>query len=224
MALQIEFLGHSGFVLTGSKGTLVIDPFLTGNPVATKKPGEIRGEYVAVTHGHGDHVGDTLSIAKANNATVIANWEICEYLAAEGASTDPANPGGKVQTKFGWVALTQAFHSSSFNGQYMGQPCGVVAHFAAENVTVYHLGDTGLFGDLRLIGEIYNPDIACIPVGDRFTMGPELGKMAAEMIRPRVAIPIHWKTFPMLAQDISAFRPSGVEVWAMNAGEVRKFG
>ncbi len=224
MKVEIEFLGHSGFVLTGSQGTLAIDPFLTGNPVAVKKSGEIACDYIALTHGHEDHLGDALALSKSNNASVIAAFEICEHLGAEGAHTEPGNPGGKIITPFGWVAFTQAFHSSSYKGKYMGQPCGVVARFEAENFTFYHLGDTALFSDLKLMGELYMPDVAAIPVGDRFTMGPEHGRMAAEMIKPGIAIPIHWGTFPALAQDISAFKPAGVEVRVMKPGETMQCG
>jgi L-ascorbate metabolism protein UlaG (beta-lactamase superfamily) len=224
MSLTIEYLGHSGFLLTGRDGSLAIDPFLTGNPLATRTHDTIKCGTVAITHGHGDHIGDSLTIARANGATVVANWEICEYFAEQGVTTDPGNPGGRVQTPFGWIAFTQAFHSSSYEGRYMGQPCGLIARFDAEDTTIFHLGDTGLFGDLKLIGEIYRPHIACIPVGDRFTMGPELGSIAAEMIRPRVAIPIHWKTFPMLAQDISAFRPNDIDVWPMAPGDIKSYG
>jgi L-ascorbate metabolism protein UlaG (beta-lactamase superfamily) len=224
MKVEIEFLGHSGFLLRGKEGTLAIDPFLTGNPVAVKKHGEVACDYIALTHGHEDHMGDALDISKSNNAKVIASYEICEYLETEGAHTDPGNTGGKIATSFGWVAFTQAFHSSSYKGRYMGQPCGVVARFEHENFTFYHLGDTALFSDLHLLGELYMPDVAAIPVGDRFTMGPEQGRMAAEMVRPGIAIPIHWGTFPVLAQDISAFKPAGVEVRVMRPGETIQCG
>jgi L-ascorbate metabolism protein UlaG (beta-lactamase superfamily) len=170
-----------------------------------------------LTHGHADHFGDTVAIAKANNATVYAANEICEYLGEQGLTCEPGNPGGKINGPFGWVAFTQAFHSSSYNGQYMGMPCGVVVHIGGK--TVYHLGDTALFGDMKLLGEIYKPDIALIPVGDRFTMGPELGTMAAEMIKPKVAVPIHYGTWPLLAPDASGFEPKGVDVKVMAAGE-----
>lgn len=223
MAVVITFLGHSGFLFSDGSNAIVIDPFLTGNPVAMHAPGDIRCQAIVLTHGHSDHFGDTVQIAQANNATVIAAFEITEYAASQGVKqVEPANPGGKVQTDFGWVAFTQAFHSSSYNGQYMGMPCGVVVYIGGT--TVYHCGDTALFSDMKLIGEIYQPNIACIPVGDRFTMGPDLGARAAELIQPNIAIPIHYGTWPLLAQDISTFQPTGVEVKVMKPGETWSYG
>lgn len=223
MAMSIEFLGHSGFVLGDGTTALAIDPFLTGNPVAVRKPFDLKVGHVAITHGHADHLGDALTIAQANGAAVYAAFEICEYLGGQGIErTEPMNPGGKVETDFGFVALTQAFHSSSYEGKYMGMPCGVVVRLGG--VTLYHLGDTGLFGDLALLGEIYKPDVVCVPVGDRFTMGPELGARAAELVGAPVAIPIHWGTWPMLAQEIGGFAPKGVEVRVMKPGETIEIG
>jgi L-ascorbate metabolism protein UlaG (beta-lactamase superfamily) len=223
MPITMTFLGHSGFLIEGGGHSVAIDPFLTGNPVAKHKPEQIKCGHVVLTHGHADHVGDTVAIAKANGATLYAAYEICEYLGNKGVSKcEPGNPGGKIAAPFGWVAFTQAFHSSSYEGQYMGMPCGVVVNIGG--VTVYHCGDTALFSDMKLLGEIYRPDIACIPVGDRFTMGPELGARAAELIRPKVAVPIHYKTWPLLAQDVSGFRPSGVEVKELEPGESWEFG
>ncbi|MHC5024240.1 MAG: metal-dependent hydrolase, partial [Planctomycetota bacterium] len=156
-------------------------------------------------------------------ATIIAAFEICNYPGDKGiAKTDPANPGGKVDTEFGSVALTQAFHSSSYEGRYMGMPCGLV--ISMGGVTVYHCGDTGLFSDMKLIGEIYEPDIAMIPIGDRFTMGPALATKAAEFIGAPVAIPIHYNTWPPIAQDPNEFKPAGVEVKVMQPGEVHTCG
>ena len=217
MGITLTFFGHAGFLLEDGNHAVAIDPFLTGNPVATMVPEDIKCQAIVLTHGHADHFGDTVTIAKANNATVYGAFEICEYLSEQGLTCEPGNPGGKINGPFGWVAFTQAFHSSSYNGQYMGMPCGAVVHLGGK--TVYHLGDTGLFGDMKLIGEIYKPDLALIPVGDRFTMGAELATMAAEMIRPKVAIPMHYATWPLLAPDATGFEPQGIEVKIMTAGE-----
>ena len=218
MTLTLTYLGHAGFAFDDGQTTLLVDPFLTGNPRARHKPGDLRCQFIALTHGHADHVGDTVAIAKRNDATVIAVFELCSFLSQQGvAKTEPGNPGGQIATPFGWVAFTQAFHSSSYEGRYTGMPCGLVIHMGG--VTVYHCGDTGLFGDMRLIGEVYQPDVACVPIGDRFTMGPALATRAAELIKPRTAIPIHYDTWPPIAQDPAAFKPSGVEVKVLRPGE-----
>jgi len=217
MPVTLTFLGHAGFVLEDGEHSVAIDPFLTGNPVATLKPEEIHCQSIVLTHGHADHLGDTVAIAKTNGATVYAAFEIAEYLGDQGCNTEPGNPGGKIKGDFGWVAFTQAFHSSSYEGRYMGMPCGVVVRLGGK--TVYHCGDTGLFSDMKLIGEIYQPDIALIPIGDRFTMGPELATKAAEWIKPKVAVPIHYKTWPLLVPDTSGFTPAGIEVRVMEPGE-----
>jgi L-ascorbate metabolism protein UlaG (beta-lactamase superfamily) len=222
MGITLTFLGHAAVLVDDGTLGLAIDPFLTGNPAAAIEPDDVRCQYIALTHGHADHFGDTISIAKANGATVFAAFEIAEYLGEEGVNADPGNPGGRITTDFGWIAFTQAFHSSSYDGRYMGMPCGVVVNLGG--VTVYHCGDTALFGDMKLIGEIYRPDIALIPIGDRFTMGPELATKAAEWIQPRIAVPIHYKTWPLLAQDASGFRPKGVEVKVMEPGETLRYG
>ena len=192
MPLKITYLGHSAFLFDSGKHQLAVDPFLTGNPLAVHKPDQIRCTHVALSHGHEDHIGDTVDLAKKNRAKCIACWEICNYLGELGVNPslmEPGNPGGKIATDFGWVAFTQAFHSSSHRGRYMGQPCGLVINIGG--VTVYHAGDTGLFSDMKLIGEIYHPQIAFLPVGDRFTMGPELATRAAELIKPRFVVPMH---------------------------------
>jgi len=218
MSAEITFLGHAGFVFDDGNNAVAVDPFLSGNPAAVAKPEDIRCKYVALTHGHADHFGDTIAIAKANQATVIAAFEITQYLAGKGLEkSEPGNPGGKIKTDFGWVAFTQAFHSSSFDGVYMGMPCGLMINVGG--VTIYHCGDTALFSDMKLLGEIYKPDVACIPIGDRFTMGPELATRAAEWIKPKTAIPVHYNTWPLIEQDPSKFAPKGVEVKVMKAGE-----
>ncbi|MFQ5704698.1 MAG: metal-dependent hydrolase [Gemmatimonadales bacterium] len=222
MAITLTFLGHAGFLVGDGNYTVALDPFLTGNPVATMKPEGVDCSHIVLTHGHADHLGDAVAIATRNDAAVIAAFEITEFLGEQGCRCDPGNPGGKIDTDFGWVAFTQAFHSSSYEGRYMGMPCGVIVHLGGA--TVYHCGDTALFGDMKLIGEIYEPDIALIPIGDRFTMGPELASRAAEWIHPKVAIPMHYKTWPLLVPDASGFVPKGVEVKLMEPGESWQYG
>ena len=218
MALSITFLGHAGFILDDGNDRIAIDPFLTGNPVATMEPSDVRVRYIALTHGHADHIGDTVSIARNNDATVISAFEIANYVADQGvAKTEGGNPGGTIRFPFGSVSFTHAFHSSSYQGRYMGMPCGLVVEIGGT--VFYHAGDTGLFSDMRLIGEIYKPQIAALPIGDRFTMGPELASRAAEMVGARYAIPIHYKTFPPLVQSADAFRPDGVTVRELAPGE-----
>lgn len=218
MPADITFLGHSGFLFSDGEHTLAVDPFLTGNPKAVHTPSEIKCTHIALTHGHADHFGDTIELAKANNAPVFAAFEITEYLGEQGLTNlEPGNPGGKIIAPFGFVAFTQAFHSSSYEGRYMGMPCGLVVNIGG--VTIYHCGDTALFSDMKLIGELYKPDVACIPIGDRFTMGPEQATRAAEMIGAKVAIPIHYNTWPPIEQDPSSFCPRGVEVKVLSAGE-----
>ncbi|HRX85709.1 MAG TPA: metal-dependent hydrolase [Phycisphaerae bacterium] len=223
MALDITYLGHSAMLLSDGKHRLIIDPFLTGNPKAAMKAADVKCDYIALTHGHEDHVGDTVAIAKANNATVVAAFEITTYLGEQGIKKlEPGNPGGRINTPFGWIAFTQAFHSSSYQGRYMGMPCGLVAHLGER--TLYHCGDTTLFGDMKLIGDIYKPDVACIPIGDRFTMGPELATKAAELIGAKVAIPIHYNTWPPIEVDVKRFAPTAITVKALPPGETYHVG
>lgn len=223
MGIKLTFLGHSGFLVSDGSHTVAIDPFLSGNPVASHQADDIACDAICLTHGHADHFGDTLDIAKRNNATIYATYEIAEYCGAQGVNNcEPMNPGGRVDAPFGWVALTQAFHSSSYNGTYMGMPCGVVLHIGG--VTIWHCGDTGLFSDMKLLGEIYQPDIAMIPIGDRFTMGPALATRAAEMIKPKIAIPVHFNTWPPIEQNPADFKPTGVTVKVLQPGDTLQHG
>jgi L-ascorbate metabolism protein UlaG (beta-lactamase superfamily) len=219
MAITIEYLGHSGFLVRGSQHTVAIDPFLTGSPVATRTAEQIECSHIAITHGHSDHFGpDTLTIARKNNATVFGVFEICQHLIAQGHDkVEPCNTGGRVKTEFGFVAYTPAFHSSSLDGQYMGQPCGVVV--SIDGMCIYHAGDTALFSDMQLIGDLYRPTVAILPIGDRYTMGPEHAARAAKMIGPRYAIPCHYNTWPPIAADPAAFAPEGVQVVALAPGQ-----
>jgi L-ascorbate metabolism protein UlaG (beta-lactamase superfamily) len=222
MGISITFLGHAAFLLSDGTHTVAIDPFLTGNPLAAMEPDEVKCQAIVLTHGHGDHLGDTVAIAKANGATVFGAYEIAEYMGEHEIRAEPGNPGGKIAAEFGWVAFTQAFHSSSYEGRYLGMPCGAVVNMGG--VTVYHLGDTGIFSDMKLLGEIYRPDVALIPTGDRFTMGPELATRAAEMIKPKVAVPMHYGTWPLLLPTAAGFEPKGVEVKEMEPGKTWQYG
>lgn len=222
MPIELTYLSHSGFLIRDieSGKAVAVDPYLTGNDLAVHKPEDIQCDYVALTHGHEDHFGpDTIAIAKANDATVIGAYELCAHVSQHMGhdNVDPGNPGGRIQTSFGYVAFTPAFHSSSYQGKYMGQPMGLV--FSIGGVKLYHCGDTALFSDMKLIGQVAQPDIALIPCGDRFTMGTDLATMAAEFIKPKVAVPIHYKTFPVLNQTIEGFAPKGIEVKEMQPGQ-----
>lgn len=223
MSLRFTYLGHSGFVITGKNTAIAIDPFLTGNPLAKHKPEDIRVSAILLTHGHDDHVGDAPAIAQNNDATVFAPFELAEHLRDKKGvkKIEDGNPGGRINADFGWVAFTQAFHSSSYSGTFTGNPCGIVVHF--EGVTIYHTGDTCLFSDMKLIGELYKPQVAMFPIGDRYTMGPQHASLAAEMVRPKVAIPIHYNTFPVIQQDPANFKPSGVTVQIMKPGDTWEY-
>lgn len=218
MKTKLTFLGHAAFLIECGDDVIAIDPFLTGNPSASCSADDITPTRIALTHGHEDHIGDTVEIAKRTGAVVHAAFELCGHLESEGVENlEPSNPGGKVETPFGFIAFTQAFHSSSYNGKYMGQPAGVVVRLGGH--TIYHAGDTALFSDMSLIGQLYNPDVAILPAGDRFTMGPAHAAMAAEMIKPRIAIPCHYGTWPLLVDDVSAFKPADVDVRVLSPGE-----
>ena len=221
MGLEITFLGHSGFRLSDGTHALVIDPFLSGNPLAAMSAGQIECDYIALSHGHADHLGDTVEIARRTNATVIAVFEICNFLGERGVTrVEPGNHGGRIQTDFGWVAFTQAYHSSSYEGRYMGMPAGLVISMGGH--TFYHAGDTDLFSDMQLIGETYRPDITAVPIGDRFTMGPQLAARACELIGAATAIPIHYRTFDLLLQDASGFKPETTRVLELDPGDTHR--
>ena len=215
----ITYLGHSAFLIEGPRRRVIVDPFLTGNPCASMSAAEVSCTHVALTHGHEDHVGDTIAIAKANDATIVAAFEICNWAAEQGhGQVSPGNPGGRVPLGGDdWIAFTQAFHSSSYEGRYMGMPCGLVLHIGGR--TIYHAGDTDLFGDMVLIGQVYAPDVAMLPIGDRFTMGPELASTAADLIGAPVVVPMHYNTWPPIEVDVRDFKPSTARVCVLAAGE-----
>ncbi|NDJ76196.1 MAG: metal-dependent hydrolase [Chloroflexi bacterium] len=203
MTIQVTWLSHSGFQVQIGDHKLLIDPFLTGNPLATASPDTIEADFILLSHGHGDHVGDTPAIAKRTGATVVANNEVAGWLqATQGVeNVHTLNPGGGVALPFGWVELTIAHHSSSLpDGSYGGQPNGILI-LTTEGKNIYHAGDTAVFLDMQLIGE-RNIDLAMLPIGDYFTMGIDGSLKAIEFVKPKAVIPMHYNTFDPIAQDV----------------------
>lgn len=222
--MRITYHGHSCFVIETAQARLILDPFLNDNPLAKIKAADVKCDYVLVSHGHEDHSGDALEIAKHCGATIIANYEIAEYFAAKGAKTHGMNPGGAHQFPFGRVKLTLAHHTSSVEAGlkpvYLGVPCGLLIQ--ADNKVVYHAGDTALFLDMQLIGRA-GIDVAMLPIGDNFTMGPDDALVAMDFLKPKIAIPIHFNTWPIIAQDADALAAQaaqhGKTVRVMKSGE-----
>ena len=202
MGINITWLGHSAFALNIDGHPVLIDPFLTGNPLGAANPDEVDAEIIFLSHAHGDHLGDTVSIAKRTGALVVANAEIAGWMSKQGVeNTHGQNPGGGWDHGFVHCKFTVAHHSSSFpDGTYGGNPCGFV--LTASGKRLYFAGDTALFSDMRLIGDMVI-DLAFLPIGDNYTMGPEDSLSAINYIRPRYVIPMHYKTWPLIDQDAS---------------------
>ncbi len=202
--LTLTYLSHSAFLLNDGTSSVIIDPFLTGNPNAPMRADEVKADFVVLTHAHGDHLGDGIEIARRNGATLIAVNELANYAASKGANAHNMHIGGSWNFPFGRLKFTIAHHgSASPDGTYMGNPAGVVVHMGGK--TLYHTGDTGLFLDMKLIGERDSIDVMMCPIGDNFTMGIEDAALAVEFVRPRLAIPIHYNTFPVIAADPGLF-------------------
>lgn len=205
MSTIITWYGHAtlGIVTNGFK--LIIDPFFNGNPAASAKPEQIQADYLLITHGHGDHVGDGVSIAKRNNAEVISNFEIANWFSNQGVKrTHGQHIGGGFHYPFGYLKLTLALHGSQLpDGSNGGNPAGFLLT-TKDNQKIYLAGDTGLFGDMRLIGE-EGIDLAVLPIGDNFTMGPDDALRAVKFLQPKHVIPIHYNTFDLIAQDANAW-------------------
>lgn len=199
--MKLRFLGHACFLLEEKSTVLLFDPYLKNNPVAAEKPENVKADYILVSHAHGDHLGDAVEIAKRNGATIISTAEVAGKCAAEGAKTHAMHIGGKHSFDFGMVRVTPAFHGSGVEG---GHACGFIVDFFGQKV--YFAGDTGLFGDMELLGRLEDIDVALLPIGDNYTMGAGDAALAAKMLKAKTVIPMHYNTWPLIAADPNVFK------------------
>ena len=223
MAIQVTWYSHACFLFDTGDSKLLVDPFFSGNPLAPIAADAVAADYILVSHGHGDHVGDTVSIAKRTGATVISNFEIQNWLVAQGVEkAHPQHIGGGFDYPWGRVKLTHALHGSALpDGSYGGNPCGFL--FYIKGRKIYHACDTGLFYDMKLIGE-EGIDLAILPIGDNFTMGPDDALRAVKLIGPSQVVPIHYNTFDIIKQDPDAWAKrvqdeTGARVTVMRPGD-----
>jgi L-ascorbate metabolism protein UlaG (beta-lactamase superfamily) len=208
--MRLTYFGHSAFRLELAGQRIVFDPWLRPNPHGAIDPAAVPCEYVLCTHAHDDHLGDALELARLHGATIVAPYELAEYLAAQGARTIDLMPGGGVNLSWGRVEMTPAIHSSSLEfGDGKTQAIGVASGYVvrAENRSLYHAGDTALFSDMRLIGR-FGLDVALVPIGDFYTMGPADAVEALNYLRPKLAVPMHYNSNDRIRVDPRAFAAS----------------
>lgn len=224
---KLTYIGHSAVEIQSGDLSILIDPFISENPAAVQSPGDFQPDAILLTHGHFDHVGDAVSLAQESEATIVATFELASYCESQGApNTVGMNTGGVTSFEFGTVMLTPAFHSSSLEGRYMGQACGLVLT-TRDGHKIYHAGDTALFGDMKLIGK-QGLDWALVPIGSHFTMDPEAATQALELLEPQWVLPIHYNTFPPIEQDAQAFKRAvegrtSARVVTLKPGESHEF-
>lgn len=230
--VSIQWLGHSAFRIVSPNGNVIyIDPFIRNNPMTPEPSKKVESaDFIMLTHGHEDHVGDTLEIAAATGAKVIAQVELSNLLKKHGLHASQAiefNKGGTISLDDFSVTLVSANHSSSFKGEYAGEAGGLVLRFD-DDFTFYHMGDTNIFADLEFYGEMYAPDVIAIPIGDHYTMGPYEAALCCGLIDADVAIPMHYGTFPVLTGDPEVFREETeshceTRVVILKPGEIYRF-
>ncbi|NLA11266.1 MAG: metal-dependent hydrolase [Firmicutes bacterium] len=217
---KLTFLGHACFLLQTEDGeTLLFDPFIIGNPQAPVSAEEIKAGYILVSHAHMDHLGDAYDIAARNDAMLISTSEIAEAAREKGLNVHGLHIGGSYRFPFGTVKLTLALHGSGIPG---GHACGFLVSCGGK--TIYFAGDTGLFGDMKLIGELNRPDLALLPIGDNYTMGPDDAVVAASFLKARQVIPYHYNTWPLIETDPLLFkekveRQTGADCIILQPGE-----
>ena len=221
--MKITWLGHACFLLEGSKKVL-IDPFLTGNPTAPVKPDELDVDVILVTHGHGDHLGDAVEISKRCKAPIDCIYELSVLLSRKGAETIGMNVGGTLRFDDVSVTMVKAVHSADVVESEIisaGDPVGFVVNM--DGVSVYHAGDTDVFMDMKLIGELHEPKVALLPIGDLYTMGIKGALKAIELIKPEIVVPMHYNTFPAIRQNPEELKAEaekmGVKVVILKPGE-----
>lgn len=225
--MELIYHGHSCIQMVDGDKSLVIDPFLRGNPLAVTKPEEIKTDAVLLTHAHMDHILDADLIAKSNDAPVVAIAELAAYMSWKGVKTIDMNIGGTVDLGFAKAKMVQAFHSSGIvlseekTVIYGGMPAGYIVNMAG--LTVLHAGDTALFGDMKMIGERHAIDIAFLPIGDHYTMGIEDALLAAEWFNAKLVIPVHYNTFPVIQQEaehyVQLLESKGIKGLVLKPGE-----
>lgn len=215
--MKVSYHGHSVVKVEANGKTILFDPFITGNDLTDLKADDVQVDVILLTHGHNDHVGDTVDLALKNDALVVAPFELAEYLGWQGVRVHEMHIGGAHEFDFGKVKLTQAFHGSSYTDYetktivYTGMPSGIL--LTIDGKTIFHAGDTALFSDMKLIGELNDIDVAFLPIGDNFTMGPDDAVLAAKWLNASTVVPIHFNTFPVIEQNPQEFvskLPEGV--------------